>query len=262
MPFAQNGDVRLYYESHGDGPAVVFVHGGNGNTLSWVHQVPHFSKRYRCVTVDLRGFKHSTIPIELYHPRHYVPDMLAVLDHAGIAKAAFVCQSLGAWAGMPMAVKHPERVSCLVINGSPTPVNSPENQYVLQKSIATSQAVQRGELPNARSTGMSERFMQEQPALTFLYEALGRLNGPRRTGTMTDEDVMIQPVDLAGYKTPTLIMGGRHDHFLTPEHHVHIASVVPGAKHHTFEGSGHSAYWEEPFEFNRVVGEFLDSCHA
>jgi pimeloyl-ACP methyl ester carboxylesterase len=57
-------------------------------------------------------------------------------------------------------------------------------------------------------------------------------------------------------------MGGRHDHFLTPEHHVHIAGVVPGAKHHTFEGSGHSAYWEEPFEFNRVVGEFLDSCHA
>ncbi len=45
MPFAQNGDVRLYYESHGDGPAVVFVHGGNGNTLPWVHQVPHFSKR-------------------------------------------------------------------------------------------------------------------------------------------------------------------------------------------------------------------------
>ena len=187
--------------------------------------------------------------------------MLAVLDHAGIAKTAFVCQSLGAWAGMPMAVKHPDRVTCLAINGSPTPVNSSENQFVLQKSMATSLAVQRGELPNARSTGMSERFMQEQPALTFLYEAIGRLNGPRRTTTMLDDDVMIPPRDFAGYKIPTLVMGGRHDHFLTPEHHLHIASLVPGAKSHTFENSGHSAYWEEPQEFNRVVGAFLDS-HA
>ena len=261
MPYAQNGDVSIYYESHGEGPAIVFVHGGNGNTLSWFNQVPFFATRFRCVTVDLRGFKHSTIPIELYHPRHYVPDMLAVLDHAGIARASFVCQSLGAWAGMPMAVKHPDRVDCLVINGSPTPVNSPENQIVLQKSMATSLAVQRGDLPNARSTGMSERFMIEQRELTFLYEAIGRLNGPRRTKTMLDEDVMIQLRDFAGYRAPTLIMGGRHDHFLTPEHHLHIASLVPGAKSHTFENAGHSAYFEEPQEFNRVVAAFLDS-HA
>ncbi len=78
---------------------------------------------------------------------------------------------------------------------------------------------------------------------------------------MLDEEVMIQPRDLAGYRTPTLLMGGRHDHFLAPEHHLHIASVVPGAKSHTFENSGHSAYFGEPQEFNRVVAAFLDS-HA
>ncbi|MSQ73399.1 MAG: alpha/beta fold hydrolase [Betaproteobacteria bacterium] len=60
-------------------------------------------------------------------------------------------------------------------------------------------------------------------------------------------------------RTPTLIMGGRHDHFLTPEHHLPIASLVPGAKSRTFENSGHSAYFEESQEFNRVVAAFLDS---
>ena len=79
---------------------------------------------------------------------------------------------------------------------------------------------------------------------------------------MLDEDVMIQPRELAGYRTPTLIMGGRHDYLLTPEHHLYIASLVPGAKSHTFENAGHSVYFEEPQEFNRVVAAFLDSLAA
>ncbi|MSQ73388.1 MAG: alpha/beta fold hydrolase [Betaproteobacteria bacterium] len=112
-----------------------------------------------------------------------------------------------------------------------------------------------------RSTGMSDRFMLEHPELTFLYEAIDRLNGPRRARTILDDDVMIQPREFAGYRTPTLIMGGRHDHFLTPEHHLHIASLVPGATSHTFENAGHSDYFEEPQESNHVVAGFLDS-HA
>jgi pimeloyl-ACP methyl ester carboxylesterase len=99
--------------------------------------------------------------------------------------------------------------------------------------------------------------MTEQPALTFLYEAIGQLNGRRRTETMTEETCKLYPHDFINYSTPTLIMGGRHDHFLTPDHHLHIGSLIPGARTHTFENSGHSAYWEEPAEYNRVVATFL-----
>ena len=259
MPYARSGDLDLYYESHGSGKAVVFVHGGNGNTLSWFHQVPHFSQRYRCITVDLRCFKHSRCDVEQYHPKYYVADMLAVMDAAEVKSAAYVCQSLGAWAGLPLAVRHSERVWALAINGSPTPVYSERNWAVLERSARTSVAVQQGLLPNARSTGMSERFMQEHPELTFLYEAIGRLNGPRRTLTMLDDELKLHPHHFAGYRVPTLISGGQHDHFLTPDHHLHIASLVPGALTHPFLNSGHSAYFEEPEEFNRVIGAFLDA---
>ena len=54
MPKAAVNGIQLYYESHGEGPAIVFAHGRGGNHLSWWRQVPAFSDDYRCVTFDHR----------------------------------------------------------------------------------------------------------------------------------------------------------------------------------------------------------------
>ena len=59
MPKVQVNGIELYYEVHGDGPALVFAHGAGGNHLSWWQQVPVFSRRYCCVTFDHRGFGQS-----------------------------------------------------------------------------------------------------------------------------------------------------------------------------------------------------------
>ena len=47
MPFAPLNDIDLFYETHGEGPAIVFLHGRGGNHLSWWQQVPHFQERFR-----------------------------------------------------------------------------------------------------------------------------------------------------------------------------------------------------------------------
>ena len=56
MPFAPLNDIDLFYESHGEGPAIVFLHGRGGNHLSWWQQVPHFQERFRCIAIDHREF--------------------------------------------------------------------------------------------------------------------------------------------------------------------------------------------------------------
>ena len=60
MPFLERDGARLYYETHGAGPALVFAHGLGGGHLSWWQQVPHFRDRYTCVVFDHRGFGLST----------------------------------------------------------------------------------------------------------------------------------------------------------------------------------------------------------
>ena len=56
MPFLRNGSADLYYETHGEGPPVVFAHGAGGNTVIWWQQVPHFAARYH----SLPDIGHST----------------------------------------------------------------------------------------------------------------------------------------------------------------------------------------------------------
>ena len=59
MPFANINGIELYYEVHGEGPALVLAHGGGGSHLSWWQQVPEFSQTYKVITFDHRSFGHS-----------------------------------------------------------------------------------------------------------------------------------------------------------------------------------------------------------
>ena len=56
MPKANVNGIQLYYESHGQGPDIVFAHGRGGNHLSWWRQVPVFSENHRCISYDHRGW--------------------------------------------------------------------------------------------------------------------------------------------------------------------------------------------------------------
>src|SRR5918993_1417596 len=88
--------ASIYYEVHGDGPALVLAHGMGGNHASWFNQVPFFSRSFKVVTFDHRGFGNSR-ELEGGADRSRFPDDLKnILDQLGIAKAVLVAQSMGA----------------------------------------------------------------------------------------------------------------------------------------------------------------------
>ena len=55
MPYADINGTQMFYESHGEGPALVFAHGRGGSHLSWWRQVPVFQREHRCITFDPPG---------------------------------------------------------------------------------------------------------------------------------------------------------------------------------------------------------------
>ena len=248
--------TRIYYETYGQGKPLLFIHGGGGNTICWYQQVPFFAKKYKVIVMDLRGFKNSPCPVELNHTRHYPADVLALLDHEGIDKVNLVCQSLGAWAGLPLAVKHPERVESLFISGSPTPAYSPQTWQILTNPGEHFDAA--GKDLRSKSVGWNRQNVEAHPEMLHLYSCIKALNPAGFTArTMQSDDVKIHPEEFNNYKIPTLMTGGSHDDFLTPDSHHLVAALIPGASKYTFENSGHSPYFESADEFNRVLAEFL-----
>ena len=86
MPFAESAGVRLYYEETGRGTPVIFVHEFAADVRSWEPQVRYFSRRYRCIAFNARGYPPSDVPSdpEAYSQRHAVDDIAAVLDRKSV----------------------------------------------------------------------------------------------------------------------------------------------------------------------------------
>ena len=97
MPFATSQDgTRIYYERHGAGPAVLFVHGSGGHHAAWWQQVPALAGWYTVITLDLRGFGRSDSGMDEFDSRDFPDDIEAVLEASGVEKAVLVGQSIGA----------------------------------------------------------------------------------------------------------------------------------------------------------------------
>jgi pimeloyl-ACP methyl ester carboxylesterase len=121
MPHLTTDDgVKLYYEDCGSGIAIVFVHEFAGDYRAWEPQVRYFSRRYRCITYNARGYPPSDVPEdgERYSQDRARDDIRAVLDALSIEAAHIVGLSKGGFATLHFGFTYPRRARSLVIAGA------------------------------------------------------------------------------------------------------------------------------------------------
>ena len=119
MPYAKSKGAKLYYEVTGRGYPIIFVHEFAGDCRSWEPQVRYFSRRYRCITFNARGYPPSEVPEEvgLYSQDIATDDIAAVLKQLKIKKAHVVGLSMGGFAALHFAIRYPRLVSAAVVAG-------------------------------------------------------------------------------------------------------------------------------------------------
>ncbi len=135
---AVNG-VSIWYATFGSGSPIVLLHGGLANSNYWGHQVPVLAQKYRVIVMDSRGHGRSTRDARPYGYDLMASDVIGVMDHLGIAKAAIVGWSDGAILGLDIAMNHPDRVSRLfafAANSDPSGVKDVAKSPVFNKFIA------------------------------------------------------------------------------------------------------------------------------
>jgi 3-oxoadipate enol-lactonase len=247
MPKTQVNGIDLYYEVHGDGPAIVFAHGAGGNHLSWWQQVPVFTRQYRCVTFDHRGFGQSSDSPNGPGSQAFVEDLKQLLEHLKIERASLVAQSMGGRTCLGFTLAYPDRVQALVMADTTGGFADPR----MAQLRAEGEGAMTG--PNPPPRTYARHFPQEQPAPAFLYEQIRALNPPRREapapGPTTEQVQALQ--------TPTLLIVGEHDVIAPPAVMKMFQSYIPHARLAEVAGAGHSVYFEKPEAFNRIVLEFL-----
>jgi pimeloyl-ACP methyl ester carboxylesterase len=258
MPYLALDGCNLYYETHGDGPALIFAHGGAGNQLSWWQQVPHFRDRYRCVVFSQRGCGLSREHPDSIGPSAFVDDVAALVEHLGLADVRLVAQSMGGWLLLGYALREPARVKALVMSSSTGSVTHPDIDRILAANPSQPRRAAlaaRGILP-----ACGERMAREQPALHYLYGQISTINVPSPLG---DINVRLQQYrtttadDLKRLDLPVLCMAGAEDILQPPDSVEVLASLIPGAQFTRVPETGHSVYWERAARFNQLVDDLL-----
>ncbi len=259
MPSLENAGASIYYEAHGAGSdVVVLAHGAGGNAAIWWQQVPYLvDQGWRVITFDHRGFARSACPPDALELARFPGDLLAVLDAESVDRVALVCQSMGGWTGLPSARLHPDRVRALVLCGTPGGVWTDEVARAL--AGIGERLRDAGGLTGPGGAALGDSFKRDRPDLAFLYDQISAFNQLGDPAPMLAQiaSARIRPEELAGFRTPTLVVAGHRDVLFPLDAMRSVAAAIPGAELAEFEAAGHSTYYEEPDRFNALVGEFL-----
>ncbi len=262
--FLDRPDCRVYYETEGAGPVIIFAHGLGGNHMSWWQQVPHFRDRYTCVTFSHRGFSPSSAPADGPDPHAYGDDLAALIDHLGAPDVRIVAQSMGGWSALDYALANPARVRALVLAstggsiawpGLPFPEPDKLARWRADSEKASADLFARGIHPAG-----GERMSREQPALNYLYRAIDALSAGLDKAALRPRlmAALRHPVErLRTLNVPTLWLTGAEDLVFPPFVADTLAPLMPNARVARVPAAGHSVYFERAAEFNRIVDAFL-----
>jgi pimeloyl-ACP methyl ester carboxylesterase len=268
MPYAQSGNVKLYYADTGTGYPIVFVHEFGSDLREWETQVRWFSREYRCIAFNARGYPPSDVPTEeqAYGYEHSVADIAAVMRHLGVAKAHVVGLSMGAYATLVFGLRHPAMASALVVagcgSGSPKEVRVAFRQQCDANADAFLEA---GSPAMAETMGLSPtrvqlqikdpRGWQEFVDHLAAHSAQGSALTLRRYQGLRPSLVDFT-AELKELKIPVLLAVGDEDEPCL-ETNLFLKRTIPSAGLWMAPKTGHAINLEEPAAFNRAVQDFF-----
>ena len=260
MRVTVNGiDLACQVDGPDDGPVLVLGHTLATSRAMWRGQIPHFAKRYRTISFDMRGHGESVAPDYPYSLEMLSEDVIGILDSLGVERPAiFLGISIGAMVGQALALRHADRLRALVLCSAVSRMPPDARAMWDQRIEAIRKDGIAGQVQPTLERWLSQEFRARDPETTKWVADMIRATS---VAGMIGCARAIQKLDytdqLGRIALPTLIIAGEKD----PGAPVAAAQVIhDGIKDSRLEvipNVLHQAPIEAPDRFNRIVGEFL-----
>ena len=268
MPFATADGLKLYWEETGSGTPIVFVHEFAGDLRSWEPQVRFFSRRFRCITYNARGYPPSDVStsFEQHSQEQAADDILVVMKAAGVERAHIVGLSMGGYAAIHFGLRHPQHALSLTVAGAGFG-SDPDKRAQFHadtdafathlETVGMAEGIKDYAIGPARVQHLNKdpRGFAEFHAQFAAHDATGSANTLR--GFMRRRDpIQAFEAGLREMRVPThVITGDEDDNCLEPG--IWMKRVIPGCGLTVMCNTGHAVNLEEPDQFNRLVLDFL-----
>jgi pimeloyl-ACP methyl ester carboxylesterase len=274
MPTITTDDgVRLYYEETGSGTPVVFVHEFGGDHRSWEPQVRYFSRRYRCIAFNARGYPPSDVPeeFERYSQARARDDIRDVLDRLKIDRAHVVGLSMGAFATLHFGMAYGARAISITVVGGGYGSHPAHYRRFQEDSRKNAELIRREGMPRFVETyGRGAQRVQfevkdprgfEEYLRQFKeHSALGAMN--TLLGVQCRRPSFYDlTAEMGRMEVPALIMSGDEEE-PSLEVNLLMKRTIPKAGFAVLPKSGHAINLEEPALFNQLVQDFFHQVEA
>ncbi|MGZ8202622.1 MAG: alpha/beta fold hydrolase [Burkholderiales bacterium] len=268
MPYADSDGVRLYYEEAGKGTPIVFVHEFADDMRSWEPQMRFFSRRYRCIAYNSRGYPPSEVPkpVSKYSQAIATDDIANVMRHLGLKKAHIIGCSMGGYATVHFGLRHPNLALSLTAVGVGYGSDPDKREQFLKdnevmarrfEELGTPEAIKPYQIGPARVQFQNKdpRGFAQFCAEFAKHSALGSANTLRG---VQGRRPTVQSLGrgLAKMKVPLHVVTGDEDNNCL-EPGIFMKRVCPTASLTVVANTGHAVNLEEPDLFNRITAEFL-----
>lgn len=226
-------DIQLHHIDQGQGQPLILLHGNGESSDYFVHQITCFCKTYRVIAIDTRGHGKSPRGNKPFSIKQFADDLLNFMDEKGIEKACLLGFSDGGNIALEFALKHPERVDKLILNGANLFPNGVKPLY---------------QWPIEIGYRMARLFSNKSEKARQNAEMLGLMvNEPH-----------IDTSKLAKLSMPILVIAGTKD-MIKDSHTRLIYNSLPNASLELIEGD-HFIANKNPEAFNVAVKKFLQNA--
>ncbi|GGA00922.1 hydrolase [Blastomonas marina] len=294
VKLANGIELDVVDEGPRDGEVLIFLHGFPESHRTWRHQIAHFSKQYRCIAPDQRGYRGSSKPqeVEAYTPDKLIGDVFLLADALEVESFTVVGHDWGgaiAW-GVALGGQMNGRVTRAVIANAPHPAVFQRLLYLDEGQRRSSQYM-RGFRDTANDELVREHGLvgilmkevkwdrpsameqEERDALMRDWQdrdaAFGMLNWYR--ASPIDVPPMDAPFEipesynpppLPKLAIPTLVIWAMDDLALPPQNIEGLEEVIDNLTIAQVPDCGHFVPWEAPEAVNEAMESFLGRASA
>ena len=223
-------DIKHYYIEKGQGVPLILLHGNGENCDYFVGQMEVFAQHFHVYALDTRGHGKTLRGEAPFTIRQFADDLRDFMDEYGIEKAHILGFSDGGNIAMLFAMKYPERVNRLILNGANLDPRG------IKPSV---------QIPIELGYWFAKLFSKKSEEAKLHAEMLG----------LMVNDPNVKPEELSKIQAKTLVIAGTKD-MVKDEHTRLIASSIPDAQLVILEGD-HFVANKCPDAFNRAVLTFL-----
>lgn len=259
MPYTIANNIRIYYESQGNGEPLVLIGGLGSDISSWATQIPIYSKLFRVIYFDNRGVGRSDKPDVDYSTELMADDTISLLDNIGIKKASFVGKSMGGMIAQWIGIKYPERINKLALGCCSASRDDVGNEILRTGREIAVKAGMKTVWLTALFLSYSRGYIETNLSsikdnLSKIQDSSEILTGYLRQSLACEDHDVADRVSCISAKT--LVIYGKNDFITSPLRSEHLASLIRNSKAIGYD-AGHGFWREKQDQVDNDIFEFL-----